>query len=103
MTTSSHYSQSSPRHWNNHQSDWKHSIRDAMNFTNKAGGFVERCLARCCEVLAIAFMLVGNLVCAVSGLVAIPVLAIAGLCAFVLAMSGSIMAFGTVLEFFGLA
>lgn len=103
MTTSSHYSQSSQQHWSNHQSDWKRSIRDAMNITDKAGGFVERCLGRFCEVLTIAFMLVCNLLCAVSALVAIPILAIAGLCAFVLAVSGSIMAFGSVLEFFGLA
>lgn len=103
MTNTSNYSQTSPRHWNNHQSDWKSSVRDAMNLTTKAGGFIEKCLARFCDVLTIAFMIVCNLLCAVLALIAVPVLAVAGLCAVVLAMSGSIMAFGSVLEFFGLA
>lgn len=101
MSASTSLSNPSSSHWNHEQSNWKRSVQTPFDLIEKMRDPIQTGLKTIGELLTVAFMIVCNALFGATLLIAVPVLAVMALSAFVIAISGSIVLFGSVLTFLG--
>jgi len=88
--------------WHSGHSTWKDAFQDSTSLAGRAGERIGKGLKFLTDLVTAIVMGAFAGLAGIAGLVAVPAVIFLAACAVVLAISGTIVALGAVLEFFGL-
>lgn len=93
---------SSTGQWKDQHSDWQQTARTANSLKGIVSNLIRNGLTRIGELFLIGIMLIGNVLCGLTLLIGIPMMAVFALSSLVIVISSAIVVLGAAFEFLGL-